>query len=137
VTFVDGVSNELDAARVLIRSPSFTAIAILTLALGIGANTAMFSVVNAVLLRPLPYQEPHRLAMLWTDDRRRDIREEGTSYPTFLDWRSQSRTFVDLAWVRRQTGSARAPHQCEVVSRDDRSDCQLAGRSGSWRDSVP
>ena len=102
VTFVDGVSNDLRyAARVLRRSPSFTAIAILTLALGIGANTVMFSVVNAVLLRPLPYQEADRLAMLWTDDPKRDIREEATSYPTFLDWRSQSRTFVDMAICSR------------------------------------
>jgi predicted permease len=102
VTFVDGLSNDLRyAARVLRRSPSFTATAILALALGIGANTAMFSVVNAVLLRPLPYQDPDRLAMLWTDDPKRDIREEGTSYPTFLDWRSQSHTFVEMAVCSR------------------------------------
>jgi predicted permease len=102
VIFIDGLSNDLRyAARMLRRSPSFTAIAILTLALGIGANTAMFSVVNTVLLRPLPYQDPDRLAMLWTHDAKRDIREEGTSYPTFLDWRTQSRTFADLAICSR------------------------------------
>jgi putative ABC transport system permease protein len=99
---MDGVANDLrHAARVLRRSPSFTAIAIVTLALGIGANTAMFSVVNAVILRPLPYQDPDRLAMLWTNDPKRDIREEGTSYPTFLDWRNQSRTFADMAICSR------------------------------------
>jgi len=99
---MDGVANDLSyAARMLRRSPSFTAIAILTLALGIGANTAMFSVVNAVILRPLPYQDPARLAMLWTNDPKRDIREEGTSYPTFLDWRSQSRAFADMAICSR------------------------------------
>ena len=102
LTFIDGVSNDLRyAARMLRGSPSFTAIAILTLALGIGANTAMFSVVNAVLLRPLPYQDADRLAMLWTDDPKRDIREEGTSYPTFLDWRGESRTFADMAICSR------------------------------------
>ena len=102
VGYMNGVANDLRyAARMLRRSPSFTAIAILTLALGIGANTAMFSVVNAVILRPLPYQDPDRLAMLWTNDPKRDIREEGTSYPTFLDWRSQSRAFADMAICSR------------------------------------
>jgi putative ABC transport system permease protein len=102
VSYMDGVANDLRyAARTLRRSPSFTAIAIMTLALGIGANTAMFSVVNAVILRPLPYQDPARLAMLWTNDLKRDIREEGTSYPTFLDWRSQSRAFADMAICSR------------------------------------
>jgi hypothetical protein len=102
LTFIKGLSNDLRyAARVLRSSPSFTSIAILTLTLGIGANTAMFSVVNAVLLRPLPYDDPDRLAMLWTDDPKRDIREEGTSYPTYLDWRSQSRTFADMAICSR------------------------------------
>ena len=102
VSYMDGVTNDLrHASRTLRRSPSFTAIAILTLALGVGANTAMFSVVNAVILRPLPYQDPDRLAMLWTNDPKRDIREEGTSYPTFLDWRSQSRVFADMAICSR------------------------------------
>jgi predicted permease len=102
VSYMDGVANDLRyAARTLRRSPSFTAIAIMTLALGIGANTAMFSVVNAVILRPLPYQDPDRLAMLWTNDPKRDIREEGTSYPTFLDWRSQNRAFADMAICSR------------------------------------
>ena len=102
VRYMDSVTNDLRyALRTLRRSPSFTTIAILTLALGIGANTAMFSVVNAVILRPLPYQDPDRLAMLWTNDPKRDIREEGTSYPTFLDWRSQSRAFADMAICSR------------------------------------
>jgi macrolide transport system ATP-binding/permease protein len=102
VNFVDDVSKDLHhAARLLRRCPSFTAVVILTLALGVGTNTAMFSVVSAVLLRPLPYQDPHRLAMLWTADPKRDIREEGTSYPTFLDWRTQSRTFADMAICSR------------------------------------
>ena len=87
--------------RMLLKNPGFTLVAILTLAVGIGANTAIFSVVNAVLLRPLPYQDPDRLAMLWTDDPKRNIREEGTSYPNFLDWRSQNQLFSDLAICSR------------------------------------
>src|SRR5262245_13428272 len=97
-----GIVQDLRYAwRSLIQSRGFTVVAVLTLALGIGANTAMFSVVNAVILRPLPYQNPDRLAMLWTNDPKRDIREEGTSYPTFLDWRNQSRTFADMAICSR------------------------------------
>jgi predicted permease len=87
--------------RMLLKTPGFTIVAVLTLALGIGANTAIFSLVNAVLLRPLPYHDPDRLAMLWTDDPKRSIREEGTSYPNFLDWRSQSQLFTDMAICSR------------------------------------
>jgi putative ABC transport system permease protein len=83
--------------RMLRKSPSFTAVAILTLALGIGANTAIFSAVNSVLLRPLPYQTPDRLAMLWNDNRRLGLHEDLTSYANFADWRSQSRLFEDMA----------------------------------------
>jgi predicted permease len=87
--------------RILWKNPGFTLIAVLTLALGIGANTAIFSVVNAVVLRPLPYHEPDRLAMLWTDDPKHDVHEEGTSYLNFADWRAQSQTFEDLAILSR------------------------------------
>ncbi|MCI0404243.1 MAG: ABC transporter permease [Acidobacteria bacterium] len=83
--------------RQLARSPGFTAIAVLTLALGIGANTAIFSVVNAVLLRPLPHPEPERLTMVWLDNRDEGWPEDLTSYPTYLDWRSQNRSFEDMA----------------------------------------
>src|SRR5499427_2671552 len=78
-------------ARMLLKHPGFTLIAVITLALGIGANTAIFSVVNAVLLRPLPYMDSGRLAMLWTDDPRHDVHEEGVSYPNFDDWRKMNR----------------------------------------------
>src|SRR5262245_17803066 len=88
-------------ARMLLKNPGFTTIAVLTLALGIGANTAFFTVVNTVLLRPLPYQEPDRLAMLWTDDPKRGIHEEGTSYLNFMDWRSQNTVFEDMAVCTR------------------------------------
>src|SRR6185369_1482670 len=87
--------------RMLAKNPGFTFVAVLTLALGIGANTAIFSLVDAMLLRPLPYSEPDRLAILWTDDPQRRIHEEGTSLPNFEDWRSQSRLFADMAICTR------------------------------------
>ena len=74
--------------RVLFANRSFTAVVILTLALGIGANTAIFSVVNAVLLRPLPFRDSDRLAMLWTDDAKRGLHEGPTSFLNVTDWRT-------------------------------------------------
>src|SRR5262249_42746033 len=87
--------------RMLLKAPGFTFVAGVALALGIGANTAIFSLVKAVSLRPLPYQDPDRLAMLWTDDPKHNIHEEGTSYLNFLDWRSQNKIFADMAICSR------------------------------------
>ena len=84
------------AARALRAKPGFTLIAVATLALGIGANTAIFSAINAVLLRPLPYKNPDRLAMLWLDNRRLGLHEDLTSYPNYEDWK-KSTTFQDMA----------------------------------------
>lgn len=84
------------ALRTLRKSPGFTAAAVTTLALAIGANTAMFSVVNAVLLRPLPYQAPERLAMLWTESPSENLREGRSGYWNVEAWR-QSKSFADMA----------------------------------------
>ena len=81
--------------RGLLKRPGFTAVAIVTLALGIGANTAIFSVVNAVVLRPLPYSEPDRLVTLWETIPGSDRRSVAPG--NFADWRSQNETFQDLA----------------------------------------
>ncbi len=84
-------------ARMSIKNPGFTLIAIITLSLGIGANTAIFSVVYGVMLRPLPYHEPERLIRLWTNNTNENNPKDGTSYPNLVDWRSQTRTFAEIA----------------------------------------
>jgi putative ABC transport system permease protein len=77
--------------RMLLKTPGFTLIAVMTLALGIGANTAIFSVVNAVLLRPLPYPESERL--VWLSERSPKYPTMSISYPNFIDWRAQQTVF--------------------------------------------
>ena len=86
------------ALRTLRKSRGFTAVAVITLALGIGANSAMFSIVNAVLLRPVPYLEPERLLKLYTS--MPQFREASVSYPNFLDWQRRSRSFDGMAAYR-------------------------------------
>ena len=85
------------AIRMLRRSPGFSLVALLTFALGIGVNAAVFTVYNGVLLRPLPYPDADRITMVWMDNRRQQIREDITSYPNYMDWRTQSSSFAHMA----------------------------------------
>src|SRR6185503_12407458 len=98
------------AVRGLRRTPGFTVIAILTLALGIGANSALFSVLRSVLLRPLPYPNSNELIQVWSDHRARGRAEpEWLTPPDFIDWRDGNRTFSGMAayqgWGPDLTGS--------------------------------
>src|SRR5262245_43504022 len=85
--------------RLLLRSPGFTLVAIAALAIGIGANTAIFSVVNTLLLRPLAYERPDELAVLWEHNIPRDRKNNVISPGNFIHWREMQQTFVDLAAV--------------------------------------
>ncbi|MEQ1474060.1 MAG: hypothetical protein ABLQ96_09565, partial [Candidatus Acidiferrum sp.] len=91
-------TNLRQAARALRANPGFTVVAVLTLALGIGANTAIFSVVYAALLRPLPYREPSQLYSLGESrEQFTDIHVSQASNPDYLDWRERSKSFVSMA----------------------------------------
>jgi putative ABC transport system permease protein len=85
------------AVRTLRRHPAFAGAATATLALAIAANTAMFSVLHAVLLRPLPYDAPAELTLLWTEDPAQNLRESRSSLWSVREWRRQAQSFVDLA----------------------------------------
>lgn len=82
-------------ARMLAKRPAFAVVAVLTLALGIGANTAIFSVVNALILRPLPFSDPDQLVIVYTSNPK--VKRDFVPYPDLQDWRRQSQSFGDLA----------------------------------------
>jgi putative ABC transport system permease protein len=108
------------ALRVLWRNPGFTAVAVVTLALGIGANTTMFGVVNATLLRPLPFPGAERLAMVWEGDVNDPTDRNIVSWPNFRDFREQSKTFESMAFFDSagrgyNLGGATEPEQVSGV----------------------
>lgn len=103
------------AVRMLRRNPGFTAVAVATLALGIGVNTAIFSVVNAVILRPLPFPEPARLVLIWATNMETGRTEDVASYPDFADWQARSRSFERLAAFTTRGMTIASRDQTELV----------------------
>ena len=101
------------ALRVLRKSPGFTFVAVLTLALGIGANTALFSVVNGVLLNPLPFPNENRLVSMF--QAKPDFPKGSISYPNFLDWRQDNRAFESIAAYRWSDNTVRGVGEPEEV----------------------
>src|SRR5919112_1750948 len=79
--------------RMLLRNPGFTLVAVVALALGVGANSAIFSVINSLLLRPLPFEQPDRLVQVWETIAQRGRSEVPASFPNFADWRDQNQVF--------------------------------------------
>lgn len=109
--------------RMMLKNPGLTIAAVLTLAIGIGANTVIFSGVNAILLRPLPYESPDRLVMIWEKRPKANLQEGKVSYPDFVDWKSQSQFTQEMAmfsaWGFTLTGLAQPEHlKGAIVSSD-------------------
>ena len=102
--------------RALRRSPQFTAAAILTLALGIGASSAIVSVVDAVLLRPSPFEEPERLVMVWETDRASETSHEPASWPDVLDLRERSRTLSAVGSMTAASATLTGDGEPERIS---------------------
>ena len=90
------------ALRVLRKSPMFAAVAIATLAIGIGGCTAIFSLIEAVILRPIGYREPERLVMVWENKPRRDIHNNSVAMANYLDWKARNHVFADMSLVLYQ-----------------------------------
>src|ERR1043165_5486142 len=115
------VQDLVYALRWLRKNPGFTVLAVLMLAVGIGVNTAMFSVSNAVLLQPLPYAEPDRI--VWMNESGAEIKNRHVSYPNFVDWRARNQSFEAMStfrgWSVNLTGSDNAEHlEARIVTAD-------------------
>ena len=115
---MDAIIQDLRyAVRTLLKSPAFALVALITLALGIGANTAVFSVVNGVLLRPLPYEAPEEL--VWIQEMNNKGGTMSVAWPNYVDWREQGTSFAGLAAVNDFTAT--------VLGGDDSCSCRMSG----------
>jgi putative ABC transport system permease protein len=101
--FGDIIQDLRYGVRTLRKHPGFTAVAVIALALGIGANTAIFSVVNTVLLRPLPYKDPDRLMMVWEDATKSGYPRDTPAAANYMDWREQNKVFEGMAALADQS----------------------------------
>jgi len=114
---MSGLAEDLRyALRQMRKSPGFTVVAVVTLALGIGANTAIFSVVNAVLLRPLPYPNPDQLVMLWEQNPHRGWFENAISGDNFLDWQKQNQVFAGMVAFESNSFTIIGNQQAEEIA---------------------
>jgi putative ABC transport system permease protein len=125
IPWLETVFQDLQhGARLLRKNPGFTTAAVLTLALGIGANTAIFSVINAVLLRPLPYKDPGKLVMLWERNPRRGFEQEPVTPPDLADWQEQCHVFDQMAYW-----SGQAEYNLADVDGAEKVNCAYASSS--------
>ena len=110
------VSDARFALRLMRRQPAFSLIALMTIALGIGATSTIFGVANGVLLKPLPYPAADRLAMVWMDNKRLPLREDWHSFANLQDYRASNRTFEAIAAFRNRTLSLTGAGDAELLS---------------------
>ncbi len=114
-TTLDTLARDLRySLRTLIRNPGFTCVALLTIALGIGANSAMFSVVEGIILAPLPFPEPDRLVFLWQN--RPGVPQLEASYPNFEDWEHTSRSFDSMSAIAFHNFDLTSPGKAEHLT---------------------
>src|SRR5262245_23412339 len=114
---IDNVLTDVKhAARSLRRAPGFAGVAIVALAIGIGGNTAVFSVIDATRTQAIPYREPQQLVYLIGTAQRATVERRGTSYPDFLDWRAQVTRLEDLAAFDAQLMTLAGTDESERIS---------------------
>src|SRR5438093_3212860 len=108
--------NDRSVRVIPFKCPGLWTTSLATLEITIGANTAMFSVLNAVLLRPLPYRSPEQLAMLWSEVPSQNLREGRSAYWNVEQWRSQSESFVDMAFFDGVSATLTTADRAEKIS---------------------
>ena len=103
------------STRMLLKHPAFTLIAVITLALGIGANAAIFSIINSVLLRSLPYEDPDRIVTLWENNTKESLPRDDVSPANFLDWRERQQVFSEIAFANPNSLDYSGGEEPEVI----------------------